>query len=254
MPHKEKDANRAYMREYMRRRRAAVRPGVKPDAVKPDVKPDSAEVARLTAELAQARARIAELQHQTDVLPQSETAADLPPGDIVAQTSALISEVQAFYLRFQNLFGPKFKAWRSLDPPKRARSDMDAFLLLAADSLWECSPSVQDRLAKRKAVIAELRDQLDADIAELKSSRADENHEWLAECIARWPAETRRFVAQKLMEGLDPGEQQFLIIQMIRALPDLEQRIALHTRLAKVPRKYLAAEVLVRARGSVQSM
>ena len=62
MPHKEKDANRAYMREYMRRRRAAVRPGVKPDAVKSDVKPDSAEIARLTAELAQAKARIVELE------------------------------------------------------------------------------------------------------------------------------------------------------------------------------------------------
>jgi hypothetical protein len=58
MPHKEKDANRAYMREYMRRRRAAVRPGVKPD---------SAEVSRLTAELVQARARVAELENKNGV-------------------------------------------------------------------------------------------------------------------------------------------------------------------------------------------
>jgi hypothetical protein len=178
-------------------------------------------------------------------LGESSPTADLPPGDIEAQTKALISEVQGFHLRFENLFEPKFKAWRLLNPPKRARSEMDAFLLLAADSLWEYSPSVQDRLARKNAVVAELRERLDAEIAALKSSRADENDEWLAECVKRWPLERRVFVAQKMMEDLRLGKQDFLIIEMIRALPDLEQRIALHARLAKAPRKDFAAEVLV---------
>jgi hypothetical protein len=66
------DANRAYMREYMRRRRASAAQAA--GSVKPDVKPDSAEIARLTAELAQARARVAEQEAEITGLKQASTA------------------------------------------------------------------------------------------------------------------------------------------------------------------------------------
>jgi hypothetical protein len=61
----------------------------------------------------------------------------------------------------------------------------------------------EEMLAEDEA--EDLRGEMDADIAELKSSRAGENIEWLAERVKRWSAETRFFVAEKLIEGLDPS-------------------------------------------------
>jgi hypothetical protein len=162
------------------------------------------------------------------------TRIEMPPGEAEDLTNAVMDEAINFHEQFQDVFLPKYRAWRSLKPPppKEARTRMEANLRLMADHFLACCPSVQDRLAAKDAVIAELEEQRVARITELKTSRADADREWLAECIQHWPEGTRFFVAKKLMEGLDHGPinkwgtELRLIVNMINSLPD-ERRITL---------------------------
>jgi hypothetical protein len=71
----------------------------------------------------------------------------LPPGDITAQTNALIGELQ----HFQGVFEQKLEAWRSLDPPKRARVDMEQTLQLMNESFWKITQACRTASPRRRS-------------------------------------------------------------------------------------------------------
>jgi hypothetical protein len=181
------------------------------------------------------RSEIQVLKDALSPASKRRTKIDLPPGEAADLTKAVLDEVSNLDDQFRNVFEPKYRAWRALKsaPPKKARTRVEVYLKLMSDSFLECCPSVQDRLAAKDAVIADLEEQRDARITELKTSRADEDHEWLAECIQHWSEGTRLFVAKELMEGLGHGPinkwatELWLIVNMINSLPDYERRITL---------------------------
>jgi len=177
-----------------------------------------------------------EIQVLKDALsPASErrTKIDLPPGEAADLTKAVLDEVSNLDDQFRNVFEPKYRAWRALKPapPKKARTRVEVYLKLMSDSFLECCPSVQDRLAAKDALIADLEERRDDRIAALKSGEADdENLEWLAARAKSWRPAQRLDAAEQLMKGLDPGPinkygtQLNLIAEMT---DDYEKRIAL---------------------------
>jgi hypothetical protein len=168
------------------------------------------------------------------------TKVEMPPGEAADLTNELMEQVRKFFDEFRNVFEPKYRAWRSLKPPppKRVRTDIEMYLGVVGTGFLKYSPRVQDRLAPKDAVIADLVAERDARIAELKSGEADdENLEWFADRIKSWSPEQRRDAAKRLMKGLDPssinksGTQLWLIANMV---DDYEQGIALLAGLIRI--------------------
>jgi hypothetical protein len=160
------------------------------------------------------------------------TKIEMPPGELAELTNAVRTEVHNFHDQFRNVFQPKYRAWRSLKPPppKEARTNMEVYFELLVDGFLECCPSVQDRLAAKDALIADLEEQRDERIAELRSGEADdESLEWFAERIKPWSPEQRLDAAKRLMRGLEPGPINKFGTQLylIAGMMDYEQRIAL---------------------------
>jgi hypothetical protein len=138
---------------------------------------------------------------------------EVPPvGDMADQAEALKIEVQEFFLKFERDFTPKFKAWRSLKPPKSAREELEGWLHYAAMTLLEHCPSVQDYLAEKDRLLTELVEEQDARIAELKSGADDE-----------------------------------IIGMIVKAQSDREQRIALYAGLVEALQRAQALPDFVRA-------
>jgi hypothetical protein len=175
------------------------------------------------------------------------TKVEMPPGEAADLTTELMNAVLDFHTQFRTEFEPKYRTWCSLKPPppKAVRAKAEAYLELIANSFLGCCPSVQDRLAAKNALIADLKAERDARIAYLKSGEAD-GLEWLAERAKSWSPEHCRDAADQLMEGMDPGTIIRWLAGLIKVIPKGWALADFVQALGPADRKRLAAELAKR--------
>jgi hypothetical protein len=186
-----------------------------------------------------------EIQILKDATSGRRTRIEMPPGEAADLTNAVTDAVFNFEDQIRNVFQPKYRAWLSLKPPpsKAVRTKMEVHLQVMADHFLVCCPSVQDRLDKKNALIAELVADRDARIAQLKSGEADDEtlFEWLAERAKSWRPEQRREVVEQLMAGMGAETIIRWLAWLIKFIPKGKGLADFVRALSPADRKRLAA-------------